>query len=59
MRHGIVYQTARTDLLDLEGRALLEKRRFGKTFYFTPVHDLDAALERLTPPEPLPGYVVY
>jgi len=46
-RHGVVYQTARTDLLDLAARGLLVKSKIGKTFYFTPVSDLEQVLERL------------
>lgn len=43
--HGVVYQSARSDLIDLEHRGLVERRRVGKTFHFRPVPDL---AERLT-----------
>jgi Fic family protein len=45
--HNIVYQTARTDLLDLEKRGLLESQKIGKTWYFTPVSDLEEKLTDL------------
>jgi Fic family protein len=38
--HGVVYQSARTDLLDLEQRGLLERRTVGQRFVFRPVKDL-------------------
>jgi len=38
--HGVVYQSARSDLLDLERRGLVDRRRIGKTFHFRPVPDL-------------------
>jgi Fic family protein len=42
--HDVVYQTARTDLLDLEDRGLLTKRRTGKALEFIPVGDLEEML---------------
>lgn len=45
-RHGIVYQTARTDLLDLAEKGLLNKRKRGRTFVFVPVTDLAKRLEK-------------
>jgi Fic family protein len=42
--HDVVYQTARTDLLDLESRGLLNKRRTGKALEFIPVEDLEGKL---------------
>jgi Fic family protein len=45
--HNVVYQTARTDLLDLERRRLLASRKIGRTWYFTPVSDLEEKLARL------------
>jgi Fic family protein len=45
--HGVVYQTARTDLLGLERRKLFRKRKVGKTWYFTAAPDLE---ERLRSP---------
>ncbi len=47
MSHNVVYQTARTDLLDLEMRGLLIGRKVGRTWYFTPVPDLEERLSRL------------
>ena len=38
--HGVVYQTARTDLLDLVDRGLLDKSRRGRSFILRPVADL-------------------
>jgi len=38
--HGVVYQSARTDLLELEQRGLLERRTVGQRFVFRPVADL-------------------
>lgn len=43
--HGVVYQSARNDLLDLEGRGLLTRVEVGQTFHFRPVQDLPKALE--------------
>jgi len=45
--HNVVYQTARMDLLDLEDRGLLISRKIGKTWYFTPVSDLEEKLSKL------------
>jgi len=45
--HNVVYQTARTDLLDLEKRGLLACRKIGKTWYFTPVSGLEEKLAKL------------
>ncbi len=47
MSHGVTYQTARTDLLDLENRGLLTSRKVGKTWHFTAVPDLEERLTRL------------
>ncbi len=46
--HNVVYQTARTDLLDLESRGLLESKKIGKKWFFTPVPKLEKKLSRLT-----------
>jgi Fic family protein len=43
--HDVVYQTARTDLLDLEERGLLSKRKVGHAWTFTPVRDLETRLQ--------------
>jgi len=40
LSHGVVYQTARMDLLHLAERGLLRHRRAGKRFVFRPVEDL-------------------
>ncbi|WP_419167723.1 Fic family protein [Candidatus Palauibacter sp.] len=45
--HNVVYQTARTDLLDLAARGLLTRRKLGRTFYFYPQPDLADRLKRL------------
>jgi Fic family protein len=44
--HGITYQTARTDLLSLKDMGLLDMRKEGKKFVFTPVADIAERLER-------------
>ncbi len=44
--HGVVYQSARTDLLDLEQRGLLERRTVGQRFVFRPASDLAERLAR-------------
>lgn len=43
--HGIVHQTARTDLLDLVKRGLLVKRKVGRVWYFSPAADLEQRLQ--------------
>ena len=45
--HNVVYQTSRTDLLDLEKRGLLKSEKIGKTWYFTPVSNLEEKLAKL------------
>ena len=42
--HGVVYQSARSDLLDLERRGLLLRSRVGKAFHFRPAPDLEIRL---------------
>ena len=44
--HGIVYQTARADLLGLLSRSFLEKRRRGRVLAFFPVQDLQERIKR-------------
>lgn len=39
--HRVVYQTARTDLLDLAERGLVDKGRRGRAFVFRPAKDLN------------------
>jgi len=50
MSHNIVYQTARTDLLDLEKRSLLNSRKVGRTWVFTPALGLEKRLASLDAP---------
>lgn len=45
--HGVVYQTARTDLLDLVELGLLEMAKAGKAFRFTPAPDLEGRLAQV------------
>lgn len=45
--HGIVYQTARTDLLDLADLGLLDVAKAGKAFRFAPAPDLEERLARV------------
>lgn len=42
--YGVVYQTARADLLNLVKRGLLRKGKIGKTYYFTLWEDIDKKL---------------
>lgn len=46
--HNVVYQTARTDLLDLRDRGLLVGAKVGKAWYFTPAPDMVQALAKLS-----------
>jgi Fic family protein len=45
--HSIVYETARTDLFDLERRGLLEVQKAGRAFRFYPVRDLQQKMKKL------------
>ncbi|MFQ5691283.1 MAG: Fic family protein [Gemmatimonadota bacterium] len=45
--HNVVYQTARTDLLGLEEKGLLERRKVGRTYLFAPYGDLGDRLLQL------------
>ena len=45
--HNVVYETSRRDMLDLQDRGLLAGGKIGKTWYFTPVKDLEKRLARL------------
>ncbi len=45
--HDVVYQTARTDLLELERYGLLEKHRQGKEFVFMPVKDIKRKFKKV------------
>ena len=46
--HNIVYQTARTDLLDLEALGLLQKVKQGNAFVFYTVENLSGRIEVLS-----------
>lgn len=48
--HGIVYETARHDLLQLEALGLLLKYKQGKAYVFSAPADLRQKLDRLAPP---------
>ncbi len=45
--HNVVYQTARTDLLDLRTRGVLEQKQRGKKMIFTVPRDLADRLKRM------------
>ncbi len=45
--HNVVYETARTDLLNLEKRGLLTSRKAGRTYRFRPVPDIEERLADL------------
>jgi len=45
--HNVVYQTARTDLLDLAERGVLDKRKKGKQMLFIAPADLSTRLRKL------------
>jgi Fic family protein len=45
--HNVVYQTARTDLLDLESRGVIEKRMVGRKMVFVAPKDLPEKLRKL------------
>ena len=45
--HNVVYQTARSDLLDLAAQGLLLQRRIGRTLCFCPAPDLQERLGSL------------
>ena len=44
--HRVTEQSGRTDLLDLEGRGFLERRKIGKRFVFSPASNLPEAISR-------------
>ena len=44
LSHSIVYETARTDLLDLEKRELLKSIKVGRKLYFSPVQKIEEKL---------------
>lgn len=45
--HGVAYQTARTDLLDLESLGLLVRRKRGNAYEFYPQQDFQSRLQVL------------
>lgn len=45
--HNVVYQTARTDLLDLNSRGVLERKSRGKQMVFLVPEDLSGKLRKL------------
>jgi Fic family protein len=47
--HGVVYQTARQDLLDLEKAGYLRKKQVGRAFSFYAVPDLERLLRERKP----------
>jgi len=46
--HDVVYQTARTDLLDLEARGLLEVTKIGKKLEYRPIQGLEVRLREMS-----------
>jgi len=46
--HGVVYQTARSDLLDLESLGLLERQKKGNAYIFFAPEDLRGRIGKLT-----------
>jgi Fic family protein len=47
--HGVVYQTARQDLLDLEKAGYLRKKQVGRAFYFYAAPNLERLLRKRNP----------
>ena len=45
--HNVVYQTSRLDLFNVQNRGLLTSQKIGRTWYFTPVSDLEEKLAKL------------
>jgi Fic family protein len=45
--HNVVYQTARTDLLDMATKGLLVADKHGRTWYFRPARNLEEKLREL------------
>lgn len=45
--HNVTYQTGRNDLLGLARRGLLHKGKRGRTWFFSPVKDLEERLQSL------------
>ena len=44
-QHDVVYETVRSDLLDLVTRGLMRKRKRGRRWVFTPEPDLERKLK--------------
>ena len=44
-QHDVVYETARSDLLELVARGLMRKRKRGRRWVFTPEPDLERKLK--------------
>jgi hypothetical protein len=44
-QHDVVYETARTDMLDLVARGLMRKRKRGRSWVFMPSSDLEQRLK--------------
>lgn len=47
LEHGVTHETARHDLLQLQSRGLLDRRKEGKRFVFSPPGDLATRLREL------------
>lgn len=47
LSHGVVYQTARTDLMDLVKKGLLDADKISRTWYYRPAADLEKRLHEL------------
>ncbi len=45
--HNVVYETARADLIDLQKKLILEARKIGKRWYFTPTDNFEQKLINL------------
>jgi Fic family protein len=45
--HNVVYETARSDMMDLADRGLLRRRKVGKVWFFTPSADMEERLRRM------------
>ncbi|MCX5396630.1 Fic family protein [Streptomyces sp. NBC_00102] len=45
--HNVVYETARQDLIGLEERGLLVKRRLGRSYVWSPASDIETRLHAL------------
>ncbi|MCG8372291.1 MAG: hypothetical protein MI700_02090, partial [Balneolales bacterium] len=45
--HNVTYQTARTDLLNLQEKGLLRKSKHGKAFVFRPINNISQKIRDL------------